>query len=332
MKAIQANDKCLSTNVTGNHRFNTDGVTRDHITIEEGANCFNFEIHKKENFAYNPVTGEVRKIPGQYHLERSTDGAFIPSASIGEQFVPVQHKAIYEYVTKEIMAKVPQMKLEMVGTLHNCGTGVITATWGDTFGITNDDSPHVLRFIYANPCNGTGKLTMGFTNVRIVCQNTLMAAIKQAKGDGWAVKHTRTAEIKCDKILQEISTAAQAAIEMKRRSEVLANIGANTAMLNQALDAVYPTYGLDQDSPVFKHLQDKRERVLIQFESGETAQTMKGKTAWSLFNSFTYPIFNEARITKNTDEAQVAYKGMLGDVAYSVRDIFGKVEQIAKAA
>ena len=332
MKAIQANDKCMSTNVTGNHRFNTDGIARDHITIEEGAECFNFEIHKKENFAYDALTGEIRKIPGQYHLERSTDGAFIPSSSVGEQFVPVQHKAIYEYVTKEIMTKVPNMKLEMVGTLHNCGTGVITATWGDTFGIANDDSPNVLRFIYANPCNGTGKLTMGFTNVRIVCQNTLMAAIKQAKGDGWSVKHTKTAEIKCDKILQEISTAAQAALEMKRRSEVLANIGADSAMLNQALDAVYPIYGIEQDSPAWKHIHDKRERVLVQFESGETARTMKGKTAWSLFNSFTYPIFNEARLTKNSDEAQVAFKGMVGDVAYKVRDIFGKVEEIARAA
>lgn len=332
MKAIQSNDKCMSTVVTGNRMFNTDGVKRDHITIEEGAECFNFEIHKKENFAYNPVTGEIRKIPGQYHLERSTDGSFIPSASIGDQFVPVQHKAIYEYVTKEIMSKIPQMKLEMVGTLHNCGTGVITATWGDTFGITNDNSPHVLRFIYANPCNGTGKLTMGFTNVRIVCQNTLMAAIKQAKGDGWSVKHTKTAEIKCDKILQEISTAAQAAIEMKRRSEVLANIGADSAMLKQALDAVYPIYGLEVDSPAWKHVNDNRQRVMIQFEEGATDQTMKGKTAWSLFNSFTYPIFNEARINKKTDEAQVAYKGMVGDVAYKVHDIFGKVEQIAKAA
>lgn len=332
MKAIQANDRCLSTNTTGNRMFNTDGVSRDHITIEEGAETFNFEIHKKANYAYDPVTGDVRQIPGQFHLERSTDGAFIPSMSVGAQFVPVQHKDIYEYVTKEIMPQVPGMKLEMVGTLHNCGTGIITATWGDAFNITGDTSPNVLRFIYANPCNGTGRLTMGFTNVRIVCQNTLMAAIKQAKGDGWSVKHTKTAEVKCDKILKEINTAAQAAIEMKRRSEVLANIGATSGMLNQALDAIYPTFGLEEDSPVWKHIQDKRQKVMIQFESGATAQTMKTKSAWSLFNSFTYPIFNEARLTKNSDEAQVAYKGMLGDVAVKVRDIFGQVEKIAQAA
>lgn len=332
MKAIQANDKCLSINTSGNKMFNTDGVVRDHITIEEGRETFNFEIQKKMNYAYDPVTGNIRVVPGQYHLERSTDGAFIPSASIGDQFVPVQHSAIYDYVTKEIMPQIPNMKLEMVGTLHNCGTGVITATWGDAFNIPGDTSPNVLRFIYANPCNGTGKLTMGFTNVRIVCQNTLMAAIKQAKGDGWSVKHTKTAEIKCDKILQEISTAAQAALEMKRRSEVLANIGATSAMLTQALDAVYPTYGLEEGSPVWKHVQDKRSKVMVQFESGATAQTMKGKTAWSLFNSFTYPIFNEAKITKNTDEAQIAYKGMLGDTAFKVREIFAKVEGIAQAA
>ena len=331
MKAVQPNDVCFSIN-TGNRYFNTDGKSRDSISIEEGATAFNFEIHKKANFAYDPVTGNVRQIPGQFHLERSTDGAFIPSASVGEQFVPVQHSAIYDYVTKEIMSKVPQMKLEMVGTLHNCGTGIISASWGDTFSITGDDSPNKLRFIYANPCNGTGRLTMGFHNVRIICQNTLMAAIKQAKGDGWSVKHTKTAEVKCDKILKEIQTAAQAAIEMKRRSEVLANIGCDSRMLNAALDAVYPTMGLEMDSPAYKHLMDKRERVVIQFESGETAQTMKGKTAWTLFNSFTYPIFNEAKINKNTDLAQVAYKGMLGDTAFQVREIFGKVEGLATAA
>ena len=331
MKAIQANDRCIATQ-TGNRMFNTDGVSRDTISVEEGRECFNFTILKKENFAYDPITGNVRKIPGQFHLERDTDGAFIPSASIGEQFVPVQHKSIYDYVTGEIMAKVPNMKLEMVGTLHNCGTGLITATWGDTFSIKGDQSPHKLRFIYANPCNGTGRLTMGFTNVRIICQNTLMAAIKQAKGDGWSVKHTKSAEVKCDRILTEISTAAQAAVEMKRRSEALANIGANSKMLSNALDAVYPLYGLEVESPAYKHLKMKRDMVVEQFESGETARTMDGKTAWSLFNSFTYPIFNEAKITKNTDTAQVAYSGMLGDVAVKVRDIFGKVENLAYAA
>ena len=119
---------------------------------------------------------------------------------------------------------------------------------------------------------------------------------------------------------------------MKRRSEVLANIGCDSRMLAQALDAVYPTIGIEMDSPMYKHLMEKREKVMVQFESGETAQTMKNKSEWTLFNSFTYPIFNEARINKNTDEAQVAYKGMLGDTAVKVRDIFTTVEGIAAAA
>lgn len=294
------------------------------ITAEEGREVFNFNILKCGNF-----TADGREIKGQYHLERDTDREIIPSASLGEQFNPVQHHTVYDYIVNDIMPHVEGMKLEMVGTLHHAATGIVCATLGEAFSIKGDNSPQMTRIIYANPCNGTGRLTLGFTTVRIVCQNTLQAAINQANDDGWKIKHTKNAEVRCEGALKQLKACANAALEMRARAEALADIGANSKMLASALDAVYPTFGIPTDSPAYTHLIAKREEVVRQFESGETAQTMSGnKTAWTLFNAFTFPIFNSTKLSNKTDQMQVQYAGMVGKTAKEVRDIFATVEEV----
>ena len=71
-----------------------------------------------------------------------------------------------------------------------------------------------------------------------------------------------------------------------------------------------------------------RTEVMRQFESGETAQTMDGKTGWSLVNSFTYPIFNPQKIGVKSDAADVDYQGMVGDRSDKVTRILTTVTDL----
>lgn len=328
MIAMTENDKVLTTNdpIIGSWK------KVNNISDDDALGVFDFEIYKKQSYAYDPQTGIARVIPNHYHLERSIDSEIIPSASIGAQFTPVQHRDLYAKVRDEIMPAMPDAKLEMVATFHGGGTGIIALKMGDTYQIKGDNSPQITRLLIANPSNGTGRVTLGYTNVRIVCQNTLMASIRQANGDGWKVKHTKNIAVKCDSVIKEIRASVDAAIEMRERCNLLASIGANRAMIYSALDAVLPLYGLEVESPAYNHVIEKRNEVVRQFESGETAQTMSGKTAWTLFNAFTFPVFNPSRISKKTDLSQIQYSGMVGDTARKVRDIFETVSEVALAA
>lgn len=324
MLGIQANDICYSTANGGHNPFNTDGVARTTLDPEFARQALNFRIEKRQSYDRNG-----RPIPKNYHLVKDSDNSFIPSNGIGEQFVPIQHLDVYDYIVNKVMPQVPQMELEMAGTIHGGGVGLIAAKFGDTFSMKGDTSENNLRLFFANPSNGTGRMVMGFTTVRVVCQNTLLAATKEARADGFRVTHTKSADTLAFEAVKSIERQAVAALEMKSRCERLAEIGVDSETLERCLDKIYPLYGIPQDSPGYARMLHLRERVKEEFEAGATAQTIKTDSAWKLLNAFTYPIFNPDKLPPKKDRAEIAYKGMIGSVAEKTDKILRVVEAVA---
>ena len=318
MIAMTANDKCSS--IKGLAKvFNTDGNERDFLDPMEVRENLNFEIEKRPSY-----DAEGRQIPGHFHLVRSDNGAFIPSAGIGNKFTPVQHLAVFDYITSEIMAKIPEMSLEAVGTLHGCGTGLVMAKIGDEFAIQGDHSPNSTRLFFSNPCNGYGSLIIGFTNVRLFCQNQIPAAVRQAGKDGFQIRHTKNAELYVGDALKVIYASIEKAREIRRKSEGLAKVRVNSAFIKRVMDEIYP-FHYEEETRGFTVNENRRNEVLEQFESGETAQTIKDDTAWKLFNAFTYPIYNPKSMGKSMDAAEIAYTGALGNRGTKVTKIFNSI-------
>lgn len=319
-------DKCYSTANGGYNPFNFDHIERTELPIELARSAFDFKIEKKQCF-----DKDGRAVPHLFHLQ-DNEGNFIPCNGLKDGFTPIQHIETFDYIVNEVMPQIPQMKLEMAGTIRGRSTGLFAAKFGDTFCVKGDNSESELRLFFCNPTNGTGVMNLGFTHVRVVCQNTLRAAINEAKQDGFKIYHTKNAQVECNGILNTIAKQAKQAIEMKARCERLAEIGVDAAMVERVLDAVYPLRGLPEDSFAYARAKNLREGVMKQFEGGETAQTMKNvKTGWGLFNSFTFPIFNpdERKLEKSNtkDKAEIHYKAMNGSVADKVEKIFNKVER-----
>ncbi|MBR3922162.1 MAG: hypothetical protein IKJ45_03560, partial [Kiritimatiellae bacterium] len=91
MLGIQSNDICYSALGGTNGLFSTDGMVHEVLEPELVRKAFDFNIVKRENF---DVQG--RLIPGQWHLEKDTDGSIIPSMSVGDRFEPIQHHMVFE--------------------------------------------------------------------------------------------------------------------------------------------------------------------------------------------------------------------------------------------
>lgn len=327
MIAIQPNDICYSTANGGHNPFNTDMVPRTELDPAFARRALDFHIIKKQSY-----DRDGRPIPKNYHLVKDTDNSFIPSNGIGEKFTPIQHLDVYDYIVQKVMPQVPQMTLEMVGTIHGGGVGLVAAKWGDTFAVKGDKSENQMRLFFSNPSNGSGRMVIGFTTVRVVCQNTLLAATQEAKADGFKISHTKSSERLAFDAVKCIERQAVAALEMKSRCERLGAIGVDSETVRRALDMVYPLNGIPEDSPTRARLEHIRDRVLEEFEAGETARTMSGeKTAWRLLNSFTYPVFHPDRISKRMDTAEIAYRGMGGNTADRTHKMLVAVERAVAA-
>ena len=316
----QSNDVSFST-IKGKLAavFNTDGVERDAIDPEEARKAFDFTIEKRESY---DATG--RKIPGHFHLVRNDTMDFIPSSGIGQKFVPVQHGTVYDEIVTKILPAMPELKLETVGTIHGCGTGIVVAKMGEDFHIKGDDSPMYNRLMFSNPCNGTGSLIMGFTSVRLFCQNQIPAALKQAKESGFNIHHTKSADVRVCGAVKAIESQVSKVEMIRQKAQFLASRQVNEAFIKHMLDKLIPNRYEKDSGKGYTRIENMRSDVLTQFDGGETAMSIKGDSAWKLFNSFTFPIYNPETTDKRMDMAEIAYTGAVGSRALKVRKIFNE--------
>lgn len=193
MKAKQANDMCYCTVDGGHNPFNFDGVERTELAPELGRSALEFDVVKTP-LCRTLANGETQEIDGLFCLTKSTDESLIPSRGVSKTFEPVQHHEVFDWVYRDIIPNAPAAKLETCGTIYGGSTGLMTFKVGDLFGIKGDKSPSEMRLFISNPTNGSGSLTMGFTTVRLFCQNQIAAAKRQAGRDGYKIRHTKTVE------------------------------------------------------------------------------------------------------------------------------------------
>ena len=322
MKASLANDKWFTT-MEGSFVKNTDGVTRTEIDPLEARTAFDFEIVKEQSY-----TMDGRPIPKHYHLERSDDREIVPSRGVGDEYKPIQHLAVYDYLINEVMPQCPDMKLESVGTLHGGGTGIVSIKMGDNFGVTGDKSPYETRLYFINQNNGKGAAILGTSTVRLWCQNQVPAAMRSAGKSGFRIYHSTNAEVKMDFALETIAEQIRLASDIRDRQERLAHIKVSDRELNNLVNKFFPLGAFEEGSRGWTRMLNQREAVINQFTDGETAQSFEGeKTAAVLFNSFTYPVYNPSKIGKETDLAQIRYSATLGSRADRVNRILTAVEE-----
>ena len=216
-------------------------------------------------------------------------------------------------------------------TLYGGGIGLFTFKVGDLFHVKGDKSPNEMRLFISNPCTGSGSLVMGFTTVRLFCQNQIAVARRGAAKDGYRIQHSKNSEVYMGDAVREIGIQVAAAKEIKLRSERLAALGVGKEALEKCLNLIYPFGNLEEGSAGHTRMLKLREEVVRQFEEGETAQTMEGKTGWTLFNAFTYPVFNPEKLGEKTDLANIQYDSMMWSKAEKVRRMLTAVESVVAA-
>lgn len=317
--AFTKSDRGVSTTST---YFTHDGVISDSIDIDQARSLLDFQVVTEP--ICRPNGEEVADI---FNLVRTDTNEVLPiGKSVGREFTPMNHIELFDFLKDRILPQMPELKLETVATMYGGASSLITGNFGEEFHLPNDNSGHRTRILFSNPM-GRGSLLLGFCSVRVVCQNTLMKARREVmrSADGFKIQHSTNVQYAAMSAFNSILAQVEEAKELREMQTVLANKEVSAEQVRNILNRVYPLEKYDKGSAGYTRAENTRNEVLRQFESGETAQTMDKKTAWSLFNSFTYPIFNPVKTSARTDMAEVAYSGMAGTRADKVSNIFGTV-------
>lgn len=305
---------------------------KDAITPDDVRDVFDFKLVKAPCYDF---TG--REIPGLYHIQKEEciTSTIMPLGGFGEEYTVFQHSDMLDLIASRIMPELPGVKIETAGTLENGATGIIQLSAGKDFKIAGDTSPNESRLYFSNPIGG-GSLVMGFCVTRCVCENTIAIARREVlagtgKGTGYSIKHTANIDVYARAAIAQIAEQAKATKAMQERIKALAAKKVDEKTIKATLDAIFPaTAEMADESPAaYTFALNKREEVITQWETGETAATFKADNAWKLVNAFTFPIFNPPKIAKGADLSGVRYDGLFGDRAEKVANIFNTVERIA---
>ena len=199
---------------------------------------------------------------------------------VGARYTPIQNTEAFSFFDSIIGEG--HAKYETVGALGNGERVFITAKLPDKLVVGKDVIDQYLLLTMAH--DGSGAITVMFTPVRVVCNNTLMLAL-EGKGNKVSIRHTKNASSR-----------------LKKAKEILGIIDYNSSALQQYYNSLAATPVSDADAKKFfefsfnmqkqeddkyaTRTQNKLDDILKYYEIGVGQAGTQG-TSWGVFNAIT---------------------------------------------
>lgn len=153
----------------------------------------NWEVEKVQ--AVQMYNGEVRTLDGEFEVRRMTDGRHY--GFVKDTYVPLQNHELFD-LAKE-MAGLGAL-IESAGSLD---FGRIIWVCAKTEGTVFAEEKLDDYYIMTNTHGGGGAIRAAISPVRVVCQNTLNAALHQAKRS-WSYRHTTNVKDHLDEAIMTL--------------------------------------------------------------------------------------------------------------------------------
>lgn len=183
---ILEHDNMISVHETPWHGLGI--VLPDYPTVWQAQELsgLTWKVRKEPVFFRSLPNGGMTRlnaVPSQYATVR--DDIDYALGIVGAQYTPFQNDDMFAFMERFINAA--DSKLETCGSLRNGRTVWALAQAGSVDYVKGD--PVNKYFLFKNGFDGNSHIEILFTNIRVVCNNTLSAALKGAQ-NGWRIRHT----------------------------------------------------------------------------------------------------------------------------------------------
>lgn len=161
--------------------------------------------------------GRVKKIEGKKAIQRDSDGAVF--AVLGDGYKPVQNVDAFKFF--DDVVGTGEAKYHTAGSLRGGARVWILAKAKGSIGVAGDEIERFLLLV--NGHDGAMALRMMFTPVRVVCMNTLQAALDGAdNATSFYARHTAGVMGRVDIAREVLGMTNSYYKDFKAKGEVLA--------------------------------------------------------------------------------------------------------------
>ena len=232
-------------------------------------------------------TPEGIAIPNVYATRRTDTGEILTRCKVvSEKWKPLQNADGWKIL--DPLFESGQIEPETAGVLDGGRKVWILASFKGHESVDVGDGDIVKQYVlFANGHDGSLSITIGTTQIRVVCQNTL--------------SYAQSAD---DNTLLRVRHMSGAMVQLENAADILANMGAQfeaNADVYRALTKIKITsgktlaeyvaavYGVEEQKAQDDNKVSRRLRSVVEnFESGMGSDLVSAKgTAWGLYNALT---------------------------------------------
>ena len=185
-----------------------------------------------------PVYANNMLIPGYKANIRETDGAFL--GMVGDRYQIVQNKEAFDF-TDALIGE--GCTYETAGSLEGGKRIFLLARMPEEIILDDKVVPYLA---FTNGFNGYYAIKACMTPTRIVCNNTLNLALKNAQRT-WSTKHVGDIQSKLDEARETLRLARTYMKELSVTADILANTKVSEDEVREVLDTIYPVSEEDSD-------------------------------------------------------------------------------------
>jgi len=218
-------------------------------------------------------TKEGEEIPNWKANTRSSDNSVL--GLVTDRYTICQNTDAFEFTDSIIGGDV---RYETAGSLQN-GKRIWLLAKMPTVKINGDDTEPYMCF--TNTHDGSGAIRVCMTPVRVVCNNTLNIALRDAKR-AWSTKHVGDVQAKITEAKHALELAGKYMDGLDRYADQMANTDISIDKIREILDELFPVKETDTERVKATAKRVKDEYMVCYFMPD--LEKFRG-TAWGAINA-----------------------------------------------
>lgn len=220
----------------------------------------------------------VHEVPTHRLVVRMDDHSQL--GVVGKNYQPLQNDEAFSFL--DSLVEDGSMRYHTAGSLRGGKKVWMLGKIGSTEVVPGD---RVDQFILGhNAHDGSGSFRIMFTTVRVVCANTAAIALRQGRGTGISIRHTRNMKSRVADAQKALGLAVKTHDENEEFLKYLAGIQLTKKRVEQIISDLIP---LPEKGNVTK-AQNQQDTLLNLFQHG-VGQDIPGVsgTGWAFHNAVT---------------------------------------------
>lgn len=264
--------------------FNT-GTQVTGMTMQEAIAHANLDWRVTTEPVLYLHNGEM-KADSQYYTNIRQDTGRILGV-VGSGYRVIQNSEVAEMAS---VINGHSVSIETVGNLYG-GERIWFLMRGDSFNVGKKDDEVRPYTLLTNAHNGKHTLSVLPTSVRVICENTLNAALRGSKMS-ISIKHTGNIQSRIDSLIDGIEFFRNQTMKLKEQANVLANREVTTDFVQTFWTNVYISqFGKIHDNPVNAQQSednDKAVSTMIKWSNTfDSESRIVGTNLWTAANAVT---------------------------------------------